>query len=108
VGGTGNNLNVLFRNVRVANAGTNNLIVYYSNGDYASWNYSRQFAISVNGGAPQSRSFPIVAQGNWASLSSITVNLSGFVAGSTNTVSFVGSTANPSPDLDWIEVIGNN
>jgi hypothetical protein len=43
---------------------------------------------------------------SWDTPAAASVSLSGFVAGATNTISFVGDGIHPAPDLDWIEVVG--
>ncbi|HEX3697956.1 MAG TPA: carbohydrate-binding protein [Polyangia bacterium] len=92
---------VVFNNVRVSTSGSQNIVVYFTNGDTK----ARNFNISVNGGAAQRLSFPVVSAGNWTVVSNQTIALSGFVTGSTNNVKFLADGSNAAPDLDWIEVM---
>jgi hypothetical protein len=91
---------VTFRGVRAAATGTNNLVVYDTNGDTTGQRY---FDISVNGGAVQNKAF--VPTASWSATGQLIVTLSGFVAGSTNTIQFRGDGSHAAPDLDWIEVV---
>jgi hypothetical protein len=84
-------------------AGTNTLVVYYADGDPGSG--QRYFNVKVNGGAAQNKVFNIVAQGDWTQVGQAQITLSGFTAGSTNTVQFMGDGSHAAPDLDWIEVM---
>jgi hypothetical protein len=104
VGYIGPHATVTFKNVMSSTAGTRTLSIYYANGDSCSSACARYFSISVNGAAPQTFAFPVVAGGNWNAVSAMPVVLSGFVAGTTNTITFKGDTAHSAPDLDWIEV----
>jgi len=61
--------------------------------------------VKVNGGAAQSRSFGSLECGNWHRIGQTQITLSGFNAGSTNTVQFMGDGSHAVPDLDWIEVV---
>jgi hypothetical protein len=91
--------------VNVAAGGTNNMVVYYTNGDPLGYGFpTRTLLVSVNGGAVQSRDFPPTGAG-WSDVASITISLSGFVTGSNNTVRFSGSATAQAPDLDWFEVV---
>jgi hypothetical protein len=92
-----------FSNVPAAAAGSNNLVVYYTNGDGSGLRY---VDVIVNGGAPQSKGFKPVAQGDYDAIGQASITLSGFNAGAVNTVVFQGDDQNPAPDIDWIEVIG--
>jgi hypothetical protein len=78
-------------------------VVYYDNGDSGSG--QRYFNIKVNGGAAQNKAFNIVAQGDWTAVGQAQITLSGFTAGSTNTVQFMGDGMHMAPDLDWIEIM---
>jgi hypothetical protein len=88
-------------NVRVSVSGAQNLVVYYTNGDSS----TRYLNISVNGGGAQHIAFPVVSAGNWDTVFGKTITLSGFVTGSTNSVSFMNDGSNGAPDIDWIEVM---
>ena len=101
---------VTLKNVNVAQGGINNLIVYYVDGDPSTW-APRAFNISVNGGAQQYTTFTPTG-GGWndnASLlvGSVNVSLTGFNAGSNNTITFAAAsgTGVGVPDLDWVEVM---
>jgi hypothetical protein len=102
VGWIGPTSTVKFSGVPAALAGTNNLVVYYANGDATG---TRAFNIKVNGGTAQTKTFP--ALGDWRKVGQVIVSLSGFTAGNTNTVEFLGSGVYTAPDLDWIEVLAN-
>jgi hypothetical protein len=105
VGYIGPHATVTFSNVRSSTDGSRVLIVYYANGDACANDACvRYFNISVNGGAPQMWPFPVVKGGNWNVISGMPVELTGFVAGSTNTITFTGDLSHAAPDLDWIEV----
>jgi len=76
----------------------------YANGDL-NGGYNRSFNVSVNGGAAQNFAFPVVASGNWNKVGGVTVPLTGFTQGGTNTIRFVADGYHPAPDLDWIEIM---
>jgi hypothetical protein len=97
--GTGLTLN----GVRAAVAGTNNIVVYYTNGDPIG-SPTRTLLVSVNGGPDQSRDFAATGK-KWDDVVSTTITLSGFKAGNTNTVDFYADGQHAAPDLDWIEVV---
>jgi hypothetical protein len=103
VGNLNANSSVKFSGVPAATAGTNNLVIYYANGDGGGLRY---FNIKVNGGAAQQKGFKFL--GDWGKVGQATVTLSGFTVGSANTVEFLGDGSNSVPDLDWIEVIGSS
>src|SRR6185436_499031 len=42
---------------------------------------------------------------DWHKIGQMMITLSGFTAGSTNTVQFLGDGTHSAPDLDWIEVV---
>jgi hypothetical protein len=94
--------------VNVAAAGTNNIVVYYTNGDLVG-SADRQLAVKVNSGAVQIRSFPPTGF-NWDTVASMTISLSGFNAGTNNTVDMrsVNDMVHQAPDLDWFEVINTS
>jgi hypothetical protein len=102
VGYIGPTKTVKFTNVYSGGAGTNTLVIYYANGDCGT--SSRYFNVKVNGGVAQNRAFPIVTCGDWK-IGQATITLSGFNAGTNNTVDFMGDGAHAAPDLDWIEVM---
>jgi hypothetical protein len=104
VGYIGPHATVTFDSVFSSTAGARTLIVYYTDGDACNGTCFRYFNISVNGGAPQNFAFPVVKGGNWNMVGAMSVSLTGFVAGTTNTITFTGDTAHAAPDLDWIEV----
>jgi hypothetical protein len=94
-----------FAGVKAATSGTNDVVVYYENGDVNN-NTPRYFNIIVNGGAPQRQGpFPVVTPGVWTNPNGVTVTLSGFVAGSNNTVVITTDRVHAVPDLDWIEIV---
>jgi F5/8 type C domain len=90
--------------VNVSAAGTNSLVVYYTDGDSY---YGRSLSVSVNGGTPQIVNFAY-AGGTWDQVTSMTMTLSGFNAGNNNTVQLMGANGNGAPDIDWIEVVNNS
>jgi hypothetical protein len=104
VGNIGSTSTVTFRNVNATTAGSNRLVVYYANGDLGT--LPRYLIVKVNNGTAQSKAFPTVEQANWSKVGQAIITLDGFVAGSTNTVQFLGDGVHAAPDLDWIEVIG--
>jgi hypothetical protein len=105
VGNIGPHATVTFTGVRSSTSGSRVLIVYYADGDSCgNTACERWFNISVNGGPPQPWAFPVVKAGNWNVISGMSVGLTGFVAGTTNTITFTGDAAHAAPDLDWIEV----
>jgi len=91
---------VTFNNVKAATSGVNNLVIYYTNGD----TNRRWFNIKVNNGASQLIQFD--PTGAYDTVLQKPITLTGFNAGSSNTVAFMANGTNPPPDLDWIEVIG--
>jgi hypothetical protein len=111
VGYIGMTSTVTLKNVNVAQGGTNSLVVYYVDGDPSTYN-PRAFNISVNGGAQQYTKF-YPTGGSWSDNSSlvvgsVNVSLTGFNAGSNNTVTFAGTGDGIGvPDLDWVEVIAS-
>ena len=105
VGNIGPYATVTFNNVFSARAGSHTLIVYYADGDSCTNNAcQRYFDISVNGGPMQVWGFPVVKGGNWNVIAGMPIALTGFVAGTTNTITFKGDLTHSAPDLDWIEV----
>jgi hypothetical protein len=90
--------------VHSAAGGTQSVVVYYANGD-ASANSIRRFNISVNSGAAQNVSFPVVQAGNWNKIAGMTIAVGGFLQGDNNTIRFLGDRTHPGPDLDWIEIM---
>jgi hypothetical protein len=84
-------------------AGSNNLVVYYADGDTGTG--QRYFNVKVNGGPTQNKAFSIVNSGDWTAVGQVQITLTGFNAGSTNTVQFMGDGTHAAPDLDWIEVM---
>jgi hypothetical protein len=105
VGYIGPHATVTFKGVLSTTHGSRVLIIYYANGDSCgSTPCARYFNISVNGGAPQLRGFPVVKGGNWNVIGSEPIRLDGFAAGATNTITFTGDLSHAAPDLDWIEV----
>jgi hypothetical protein len=92
---------VQFNGVTVANSGADNIIVYYENGD--AFNQTRYFAFSVNGGTTQVKAFG--GLGNWQHPRGAAITLSGFKAGSSNTIKITGDGVHQAPDIDWIEVV---
>jgi hypothetical protein len=105
VGYIGPHSTVTFNGVFSATEGPHVLIIYYANGDACgSTPCARYFNVSVNGGLPQLRAFPVVKGGNWNVIGSQPILLAGFVAGTTNTITFTGDKAHAAPDLDWVEI----
>jgi hypothetical protein len=100
VGGLSSTATVAFQGVKAATSGANNLVVYYTNGDTG----RRWFNIQVNGGAPQL--FQFDPTDSWTTVLAKPITLTGFKAGSANTVTFAANGSNSPPDLDWIEVVG--
>src|SRR5678816_552712 len=99
----GPNTGVTFTGVYAGAAGTNTLVVYYANGDCPT-GATRNFGIRVNGGTMQTKAFPSTCT-MWHSVYQMQVTLSGFNAGTNNTVQFLADGNGAAPDLDWIEVI---
>jgi hypothetical protein len=106
VGHIGPTAGVTFTGVYSGGAGTNNLVVYYANGDCPTGNL-RYFNVKVNGGAAQNRALGSLECGNWAKVGQTIITLSGFTAGSNNTVEFFADGQHAAPDLDWIEVVNS-
>jgi hypothetical protein len=92
--------------VTAAAAGTQSLIVYYTNGD--AFNVTgRYLQFVVNGSAPQVKAFGGLQ--DWSHPRGASITLSGWNAGGSNTVYVTGDNAgDPAPDLDWIEVLGTD
>jgi hypothetical protein len=104
VGNIGPYQGVTFTGVYSGAAGTNQLVLYYANGDCPTGNL-RYFNVKVNGGAAQNRALGSMECGNWSKIGQVMVTLSGFNAGSNNKVEFFADGQHAAPDLDWIEVI---
>jgi hypothetical protein len=101
VGYIGPNKGVKFSNVNVAAGGTQNLVVYYTNGD--AFNQTRYLQFIVNGQAPQVR--PFAGLQDWRNPHGAAISLSGFNQGSNNTIYVTADATHAAPDLDWIEVV---
>jgi alpha-galactosidase len=97
-----------FNGVTAARAGTKVLGIDFTNYDIAlstAWDWgdnTRNMTIAVNGGTAHRTAFPI-AGGDWSDTGRLTIEVSGFVAGS-NTVVFAGVGNNPAPDLVGFEL----
>jgi hypothetical protein len=91
-----------FASVNVACAGTANLVIYTTNGDPVGTS-NRHLQFIVNGGAPQDRVFP--GAGDWSNPAGTTVSLSGFNAGTNNTIYVTANSTAPAPDVDWLEIV---
>jgi hypothetical protein len=104
VGFIGPNKGLKFTGVNVAASGTANLVVYYTNGD--AYNLTRYLQFIVNGGAPQVVPFGGIQ--DWSHPRGSTVQLTGFKAGSDNTIYVTADATHAAPDLDWIEIVGTN
>jgi hypothetical protein len=104
VGKIGPKKGVKFSNVNVALGGTNNLVVYYTNGDAASLN--RYLRFKVNGSANQD--IAVAGINDWNNPMGVTISLSGFNAGSNNTIYVTADDTHAAPDLDWIEIVNTS
>jgi len=77
------------------------VVVYYTNGD----GNARSMYVKVNGNPAVLFSNTFKSTGNWTNVGSVTLNLGGFVAGSsTNMITFSTDGTFAAPDLDFIEV----
>ena len=85
-------------NVVAPEAGTNTLLIYYTNAD----SKNRSIYVGVNGGDSQMLLAVFPPTGGAGNVSSIAVPLSGFNAGSNNTIMFFIDTELGAPDLDRI------
>jgi hypothetical protein len=90
-----------FTGVNVACAGTANLTIYTTNGD-AVGTTARHLSFIVNGGAPQDVAFQ--GANDWSHPVGQAVTLSGFNAGTNNTIYVTATGTTGAPDVDWIEV----
>jgi hypothetical protein len=93
------------KNVNAAQAGTANIVVYYTNGDPVG-SPTRTLVVKVNGGADQVRNFNATGA-DWNTVVNTTITVSGFNAGSNNTVYFGGTSTAQAPDIDFFEVINS-
>jgi hypothetical protein len=89
---------VTFSGVVAPESGTNTLIIYYSNAD----SINRSIYVGVNGGDSQMLLAVFPPSGGAGNVSSIALPLSGFNAGSNNTLMFFIDTELGAPDLDRI------
>ncbi|HVU49784.1 MAG TPA: discoidin domain-containing protein, partial [Polyangia bacterium] len=90
-----------FSGVNVACAGTANLTIYTTNGDVVGTT-ARHLSFIVNGGAPQDVTF--TGANDWSHPAGQAVTLSGFNAGTNNTIYVTATGSAGAPDVDWIEV----
>ncbi|HTA18860.1 MAG TPA: discoidin domain-containing protein, partial [Polyangia bacterium] len=98
---TGGGKGLKFTGLNVANNGTNNLIIYYTDGDLPAT--TRYLSFVVNGGSPQVK--PFGGLNDWSHPRGAAISLNGFTAGSNNTLYVTADPSDPAPDLDWIEVV---
>jgi hypothetical protein len=105
VGYVGPGKGLKFTGVNVAVAGTNNLVIFTTNGD-AAGTTNRHLNFVVNGGAPQNVTFS--SNESWSIPVGTTVTLTGFNAGTNNTLYIVGDATHAAPDLDWIEIVNSS
>jgi hypothetical protein len=89
---------VTLSNVVAPEAGTDTLVIYYTNADIK----SRSIYVGVNGGGSQMLLAVFPPTGGAGNVSSIAVPLSGFNEGSNNTLMFFIDTELGAPDLDRI------
>jgi hypothetical protein len=106
VGNFGPTAGITITGVYSGGDGTNNLVLYYANGDCPTGNL-RYFNVKVNGGPAQNRALGSMECGNWHRVGQTIVTLSGFTKGSNNKVEFYADGKNAAPDLDWIEVVNS-
>jgi hypothetical protein len=94
-------------NVDAPQAGTNTLVIYYTNADTK----NRSIYVGVNGGDSQMLLAVFPPTGGPDNVSSLALPLSGFKAGSNNTLMLFIDTELPAPDLDRVglaaSTIGN-
>src|SRR6266404_9513223 len=107
---TSSSSTITFSGVVASATGTNNVVIYYVNADNPSTYAYRSFNIRVNNGPVQYRTFAPVG-GAWGGnddllpVGSAKVALNGFIAGTSNTITFSGDGTRLAPDLDWIEIM---
>jgi F5/8 type C domain-containing protein/alpha-galactosidase-like CBM13-containing protein len=89
---------VTLSSVVAPDAGTDTLVIYYTNAD----SKNRSIYVGVNGGDSQMLLAVFPPTGGAGNVSSIAVPLSGFNAGSNNTIMFFIDTELGAPDLDRI------
>ncbi|HEV3030866.1 MAG TPA: discoidin domain-containing protein [Polyangia bacterium] len=89
---------VTFSNVSAPESGTNTLLIYYTNAD----SENRSIYVGINGGDSQQLLSVFPPTGGAGNVSSIAVPLSGFNAGSNNTIMFFIDSELRAPDLDDI------
>ena len=89
---------VTLSNVSAPEAGTNTLLIYYTNAD----SKNRSIYVGINGGDSQRLLAVFPPTGGADRVSSIAVPLSGFNAGSNNTIMFFIDSELGAPDLDDI------
>jgi hypothetical protein len=104
VGFIGPSKGIKFSGVNVACGGTNTLVVFTTNGQPVG-DMSRHLNFVVNGGSPVNVAF--AGANDWSNPVGANVTLSGFNAGTSNTIYITGDANNPAPDVDWIEIINS-
>jgi hypothetical protein len=92
---------VTLSNLVAPEAGTDAVVIYYTNADTR----SHSIYVGVNGTASQMLFSVFPPTGGAGNVSSISVPLSGFNAGSNNTLTFFIDTELPAPDLDRIVLL---
>jgi alpha-galactosidase len=106
VGSIGAGASVKFDKVTAKTGGRKVVGIDFINYEIVFWvgDNTRSVAISVNGGAPQTWSFPI-SGGNWFETGRLTTELDGFVAGGDNTITFTNVGTGWAVDLVGVEVL---
>src|SRR5207237_995967 len=88
-------------NIEGGTDGTHVLSIFYTNGD----SISRSIHVGVSGNASQSFLGVFPPTGDWNTVSSVSLTISGFRAGANNTLQFFIDSEHGAPDLDKILVM---
>lgn len=91
-------------NVDAGTSGTHVLSIFYTNGD----SIARSIYVGVSGNESQGFLGVFPPTGDWNTVSSVSLTMSGFRAGTNNTVEFFIDAEHGAPDLDRIVVMSSS
>jgi hypothetical protein len=96
----GLNTSLTIGKIKASTAGTHTVVVYYTSG----YSTAASIYVSVNGNAKVLLSGAFPPTGDWGNVRSVALTLSGFLASSTNSITFSTDATFTAPDFDFIEV----
>jgi hypothetical protein len=91
-------------NVDAGTSGTHVLSIFYTNGD----SIARSIYVGVSGNESQGFLGVFPPTGDWTTVSSVSLTISGFRAGTNNTVEFFIDSEHGAPDLDRIVMMSSS